>query len=64
MATQVAVCAVPIEEGVAATVTAVTVGGTTTVVPATAAVPDLVVFCVEVALTVSAPEAGTVKGAV
>ena len=62
--TQVAVCAVPIEEGVATTVTAVTVGGTATVETATAAIPNFVEFCTEIALIVSAPEAGAVEGAV
>jgi hypothetical protein len=40
VATQVAVCAVAIEEGVATTVTAVTVGCTTVVEMATTVVPD------------------------
>jgi hypothetical protein len=40
VATQVAVCAVPIEEGVATTVTAVTVGCTTVVEMETTPVPD------------------------
>ena len=51
-------------EGVATTVTPVTVGCTTEVATATAAVPDFVESCVEVALMVSDPEAGAVEGAV
>jgi hypothetical protein len=43
------------------TVTDVIVGGTVTV---TVAEPDLVESCVEVAVTVSDPDAGTVAGAV
>ena len=64
VATQVAVCAVPIEEGVATTATSVTVGCTTVVETVTAAVPTFVASCIEVALIVSDPEAGTVEGAV
>ena len=64
VATQIAVCSVPIEDGVATTVTAVTVGCITEVETATTADPNFVTFCVEVALIVSAPEVGTVDGAV
>jgi hypothetical protein len=49
------------EEGVATTEIPVTVDGAVIV---TVAVPDLLESCVEVALTVSNPEAGTVSGAV
>lgn len=61
MAVQVAVCADVMEEGVATTEIPVTVDGAVIV---TVAVPDLLESCVEVALTVSNPEAGTVSGAV
>ena len=64
VATQVAVWLVPMEEGVATTATAVTVGGTTVVETATTAVPNFVESCVAVALIVSDPEAGAVEGAV
>jgi hypothetical protein len=52
--------------GVATTVTFVTVtaGGTAGVEMVTAAVPDFVESCVEVALTDSNPEAGALEGAV
>ena len=64
VATQVAVCAVAIDEGVATTETAVTVGCTTLTEMATTCVPNFVEFCVDVALIVSDPEAGVVEGAV
>jgi hypothetical protein len=54
------------EDGVAATVTlvTVTVGGVVGLEMVTAAVPVFVESCVEVALTVSNPEAGTLEGEV
>jgi hypothetical protein len=61
-ATQVEVCAVVMEEGVATTVTLVTVGGGAVMV--TVAFPDLVASSVEVAVTMSDPEAGTAEVAV
>ena len=64
VATQVAVCAVVMEEGVATTVTLVTVGAAIAVVTVMIAVPSLVSSCVEVAVMVSDPEAGGVEGAV
>lgn len=64
VATQVAVCVVLMETGAATTVTLVTVVCVPEVATETAAVPDFVVSCVEVALIVSAPEAGAVEGAV
>jgi hypothetical protein len=51
-------------EGVATTLTPVTVGPTAEVVIVTAAVPDFVESCVEVALMVADPETGAVEGAV
>jgi hypothetical protein len=59
---------VVIEEGVAVTRMPVTVGpegvDVTDTAMGTIAVPDFVVSCVEIALTVSQPEAGAVFGAV
>jgi hypothetical protein len=54
----------PIAEGVATTLTPVTVGCTAVVVTATAADPAFVESCVEVALMVSEPETGAEEGAV
>jgi hypothetical protein len=62
VAAQVEVWAVVMEEGVATTVMLVTVGGGAEMV--TVAFPDLVASSVEVAVTVSEPEVGTVDGAV
>lgn len=64
VAVQVAVCAVLMVAGVAATVTLVTAGGRAWAEMETAAVPDLVESCVDVALTESNPEAGKLEGAV
>ena len=63
VATQVAVCAVVMEEGVATTVTLVTVGWAIAVVMATIVFPSLVWSWVEVAVMVSDPEAVAVEGA-
>ena len=63
-AVQVAVCTVLMVAGVAATATLVTAGGIAEVEIATAAAPDFVESCVEVALTESNPEAGVLEGAV
>jgi hypothetical protein len=63
-AVQVAVCTVAMVAGVAATATLVMAGRIDEVEIATAAAPDFVESCVEVALTVSNPEAGALEGAV
>jgi hypothetical protein len=52
------------EEGNAETETLVTVGGTTLAEIEMEVVPDFAESCVDVALTVSSPEAGAVAGAV
>jgi hypothetical protein len=58
------VWAVVMEEGNAETETLVTVGGTTLAEIEMEVVPDFAESCVDVALTVSSPEAGAVAGAV
>jgi len=63
VATQVAVCAVVMEDGVATTVTAVTVDCATGGETATTATPTFAESSTEMALIVSAPEAGGVVGA-
>jgi hypothetical protein len=63
-AVQVAVCTVAMVAGVAATATLVMAGRIAEVEIATAAAPDFVESCVEVALTESNPEAGALEGAV
>ena len=62
VAAQVAVCAVEMAAGEAATVTPVTVGCTGVVETATTAVPNFAESCTEVALMVT--EVGAVEGAV
>jgi type IV pilus biogenesis protein CpaD/CtpE len=64
VATQVAICEVVMEEGVAVTVTAVTVGCATAAATATTTFPDSAESCAEIALIVSDPETGTAEGAV
>ncbi len=64
VAVQVAVCAIEMAAGVAATAILVTAAGMAWVEIATAAAPDFVESCVEVALTVVKPEVGVAEGAV
>ncbi len=64
VAEHVDVCAVVMEEGATATLTPVTVGWMPGVAMAILAVPDFVLSCVEVALIVSEPDAGSEAGAV
>ena len=61
---QVAVCAIEMAAGVAATATWVTAGGTAEVEILTAAVPIFVESCVEAALTVVKPDVSAEDGAV
>ena len=63
VAAQIAVCPSVMLEGVAATVTLVTVTLAEGAVTATTAVPDFFESSMEVAVMVSDPEAGGVAGA-